>query len=278
MENTTRSEQAVDVAGERGAEFCSGEESSGAPGSLQQQRVVASSAKCEVKRTVRSLVERFGLSREDLVSAYDECVLEGDGREVRVERNDAAPSAAPAFTGVIVVAGGEGEELHEKQTRRLAKRFPPPLENGEMRTVFAPEQSGRVRVNGASSTNEHSPCGVSGSAMEVEEEGDEGEGQTQREEARDGEAENSRRGERETWNGSNSSSGEESRRLESVSECSPLEEKEEVDKMQTLVQSALRVYEASSMQPEIGQKRRGYFSLEDELTLQPSTFVQELLE
>ena len=261
MEKTTRSEQAVDAPSEQEAACSRGEATTG---SMQEQEELGS-AKYEVKRTVRSLVERFGLSREDLVSAYDECVQEQrDEREVRVERNDAAKT----FT---VVVGAGDLELHEQQQQRRHAEHP--VENG------AVADARTRRVNGAASDElaaaSDSGAGSEGAAMEVDEEGEES---TEQEEEQDGEPVKARRVEVELWNKRNGTGGGGCHRLESLSDCSPLEEKEEVDKMQTLVQSALRVYEASSMHPEIGQKRRGYFSLEDELTLQPSPFVQELLE
>ena len=188
---------------------------------LQDERRSPFSAREEVKRTVRSLVERFGLSREDLVSSYDECMLERDGEGVRVQKNDAAFVQSPSHG-------------------------------------TAASSSPRVHVNGASDFAE-------ANAMDAQEEGDVEASTAAQEEKDDG---------MKLWDKENDTR---ERRLESVSEGSSMEEKEEVDKMQSLVQSALRVYEATSMTPELGQKRR-CFTLEDELTLQPTPFAQELLE
>ncbi|CAI8048946.1 Hepatocyte nuclear factor 1-alpha, partial [Geodia barretti] len=266
MENTTISEQAADAPSEQEAAFCIRGEANGCS---QQEREDLGSAKYEVKRTLRSLVERFGLSREDLVSAYDECLQEGDGRGVRVERN----GAATKFTAAV--EGGE-PELHEQQQKRLAEH---PIANGAI------AEARKRSVNGALTGSELDATVVGDSeagsgesaAMDVEEEGEEeGLQQTEEEEEQDGEPVKSRRVEAQLWTKQNGTGGG-IHRQGSLSDSSPLEEKEEVDKMQTLVQSALRVYEASSTHPEIGQKRRGDFSLEDEL-LQPSPFVQELLD
>ena len=204
--------------------FCSEEKDANDLGCMQDARRSPFSAKEEVKRTVRSLVERFGLSREDLVSSYDECMLERERQRVRVEKNDTAfvlqkqsPSRGTAMSG-----------------------------------------SSRVQVNGASDF-------ADGSVMDAQEEGDVVASTAAQEEKDDGIT---------LWEKENDTRES---RLESVSDGSPMEEKEEVDKMQSLVQSALRVYEATSMTPELGQKRR-CFTLEEELTLQPTPFAQELLE
>ena len=189
---------------------------------LQDERRSPFSAREEVKRTVRSLVERFGLSREDLVSSYDECMLERDREGVRVQKNDAAFVQSPS-------------------------------------RGTAASSSPRVHVNGASDFAE-------ANAMDAQEEGDVV-ASTAAQEEKDADG-------MKLWDKENDTR---ERRLESVSEGSSMEEKEEVDKMQSLVQSALRVYEATSMTPELGQKRR-CFTLEDELTLQPTPFAQELLE
>ena len=50
----------------------------------------------------------------------------------------------------------------------------------------------------------------------------------------------------------------------------------EVDKMQTLVKTAIESYETSPA-VELGQKRKS-FSLEEELNMKPTSFAQELLE
>ena len=202
-------------------EACSEEKEANGGVCLQDEGRSPFSAREEVKRTVRSLVERFGLSREDLVSSYDECMLEIDREGVRVQKNDAAFVQSPSCG-------------------------------------TAANSSPRVHVNGASDFAE-------GNAMDAQEEGDVVASTAAREEKDDG---------MKLWDKENDTR---ERRLESVSEGSPMEEKEEVDKMQSLVQSALRVYEATSMTPELGQKRR-CFTLEDELTLQPTPFAQELLE
>ena len=272
MEKTSHSEQAVDAPGEQETAFCSSGdvEATGSSGGISvQERGDLDSAKYEVKRTLRSLVERFGLSREDLVSAYDECVQD-DGRVVRVERN----GAATKFTAEA--DEGDELELHEQEEGRLAEH---PVANGRIPDARKRRLNGALSGAGPDATL-GSDSGA-GAAMEVEEEGEEGEQETEEEEEQDGEPAKLRRvlG-AELWTKRNGTGGGGGviHRLGSLSDCSPLEEKEEVDKMQTLVQSALRVYEASSIHPEIGQKRRSYFSLEDELTLQPSPFVQELLE
>ena len=224
MENETWSELAEKKSSRPSAAFCSGENDATGLACMHAAHGGSSSAKEEVKRTVRSLVERFGLSREDLVSAYDICMLERDGQEVHVERNDAA--YPPVF------AQPAGSSATAETT-----------------------SSSRVQVNGEYETVAAAGEGV----MEVQE--------GKKERGRDDEVnEDGMKGENEK--------GE---RLESLSDSSTLEEKEEVDKMQCLVQSALRVYEASSVVPELGQKRR-CFTLEDELNLQPSSFAQELLE
>lgn len=225
MENETDwREQAVNKASRQRSAFCSGKSEANSVVCLHENF----SVKEEVKRTVRSLVERFGLSREDLVSAYDECVLERDEQEVRVEKNDAAFGAA----------------FVQQQASKCD------------------ETSASVQVNGVSGE----------SIMEVQEEGG---GSLERVAMRreEGGTRDSR-SERKRWEKEN---GTGERELESVSDSSQVEEKEEVDKMQTLVQSALRVYEATSLTPELGQKRR-CFTLEEELNLQPSSFAQELLE
>lgn len=191
-------------------------------------------AKDEVKRMMRSLLERFELSREDLVSAYDECMQERDGKEVRVERND-----------VVFV------EAIQKQAPQLAAQ----LTAANNRKAICND----VQLNGTSE--------IAGAEMELQEAGDE---------EQSGEDEPTKIGSAQRKASESGTCGESS--PESLSECSPrLEEKEEVDKMQTLVQSALRVYEASSIIPELGQKRR-CLTLEDELSLKPSPFAQELLE
>lgn len=180
------------------------------------------SVKEEVKRTVQSLVERFGLTREDLVSAYDECRAERNDAEVRVEKNE----SEEAF-----VRHSRQQQQHDASNCRDAD----------------------LQVNG----------GSDGGIMDAQEDGNStatvDDAAYDEEEERDTQIENAKE------NGAE------------LEDTSQVEEKEEVDKMQTLVQSALRVYEATSMTPEIGQKRR-CFTLEDELSLQPSSFAQELLE
>ena len=218
-------QQAVFRSGEQGTAFSSGESANDGLACLHATHEGTFSAKEEVKRTVRSLVERFGLSREDLVSAYDECVQEGQEAEVRLEKSEAVQCATNAFLQESKCSGA--------------------LNAG-------------VQVNGSGEFS-------SGVVMEVQEEG-EGLG--------DGAAMEGR--------GGNDTCDENGAVIESGAECGreengQLEEKEEVDKMQTLVQSALRVYEASSITQELGQKRRS-FTLEEELNLQPTSFAQELLE
>ena len=175
----------------------------------------------ELKRAVRSLVERYGPSREDLLSAYDECLRGEDGeyeeyrREVKIARVENAAVA-------VQVSNNGGQCV-----------------------------GGSVRTNGST---------YFGGGLEALEEGEGG----------GDEAEVEERKEREIRmeTGRNGNGHEEERTGEKV------------DKMQTLVQSALRVYEASSSSPsavEVGQKRR-CFTLEEELTTQPSPFAAELLE
>lgn len=230
MENNTWSEQELDEASKPRVAFCSGEGERKGKTSLHTKYEDSTTAKEEVKETVRSLVERFGLSREDLVSAYDECVQEKDEQEVRLERNGS--------TSLL-----QGLE---------------PVQQSASSAADADTCSSPVQMNG-----------VSEGAMELEEEGEERE-QSGEDEEEDEMKEDSQT-ETGVWVRENGT------RLGSLSDGSPLEEKEEVDKMQTLVQSALRVYEASSLPPELGQKRRS-FTLEDELNLQPTSFAQELLE
>lgn len=229
MENNTWNEQAVDELSEARAVFCGRKGENNGEASLHAEDGHSNTAKEEVRETVRSLVERFRLSREDLVSAYDECMQERDGQEVRLEKNESARSL--------------------QQTLELE-----PVQPSASSAAAAAACSEGVQMNG-----------VSDGAMELQEEGEE------RELSGEEEDEDEIKSEAREWGRENGS------RLESLSDSSPLEEKEEVDKMQTLVQSALRVYEASSLVPELGQKRR-CFTLEEELSLQPSSFAQELLE
>ena len=178
----------------------------------------------ELKRAVRSLVERYGVSREDLLSVYDECLHGEDGeyeeyrREVKIARVENAAVA-------VQVSNNGGQCV-----------------------------GGSVRTNGST----HFVGG-----LEALEEGEGGGEEAEVEEIKEREI--------RMETGRNGNGHEEERTGE---------EKEEVDKMQTLVQSALRVYEASSSSPtavEVGQKRR-CFTLEEELTTQPSPFAAELLE
>ena len=217
----------MDEASEARTVFCSGEGEKNGKASLHADGRDSNTAKEEVRETVRSLVERFGLSRDDLVSAYDECMQDRDGREVRSEKNGSAS---------------------------LQRR----LELTASSAAAVTPRSADVQVNG-----------VSEGAMELQEVGEEQEQSGEDEDEDEIMKEEDTQRETSEWERKNGS------RLDSVSDSSPLEEKE-VDKMQTLVQSALRVYEASSHTPELGQKRRS-FTLEDELNL-PSSFAQELLE
>ena len=175
--------------------------------------------KDEMRRAVRALVERFGLSREELLAAYDECLRERAGEHMCVDKSERMQCTAMQVSDESGGCAGVG-----------------------------------VQINGASEFAERMDVqkGGRGGGGGGGGEGDEG-GRVERE----GRDERGRNGQEENGQG---------------------EEKEEVDKMQTLVQSALRVYEASSSTAvEIGQKRRS-FTLEDELNLQPSSFAQELLE
>ena len=168
--------------------------------------------KDEMRRAVRALVERYELSREDLLAAYDECLRERSGGHLCVDKSDRMQCTAMQVSDESGACAGVG-----------------------------------VQINGASEF---------AGRMDVQKGGGGGGDEGGRDE-RGGRGEGGRNGREENGQG---------------------EEKEEVDKMQTLVQSALRVYEASSSTAvEIGQKRRS-FTLEDELNLQPSPFAQELLE
>ena len=275
MDNTERSDQAVEAAGELVA-TARRDTAAADAGGAAAKLAVARSAKCEVKTAVRSLVERFGLSREDLVSAYEECVQEMQhGREVRVEKN----GTVAAGTAVVVVEPGEEDELL-REDQELPSPAEQPSTHSRTRCTASSISSSAGEslhsINGAPSPellDIVSETDESGAPMEAEEEGE------QQEEEDDSQ--------QQQWQQNGTAGavpalvparGVVLERAGSVSSGPPLEEKEEVDKMQTLVQSALRVYEASSMQAEIGQKRRCHFSLEDELTLQPSPFAQELLE
>ena len=234
MENETRSEQASRKASEC-REACSGDDEAAM---CLREAAPGSSERDEVKRTVRSLVERFRLSREDLVSAYDECVQERYVHEVRVERNDA---------GAIEQRAPEPTAQQADVTHR--ETAPANCSDAAVQENGTPEAADAAAV------------------MDVQEEGEDEQSEEEEDSANIG----SEQMETKKLEKENGACGESS----SESDYSPgLEEKEEVDKMQSLVQSALRVYEASS---ELGQKRR-CFTLEDEISLQPSPFAQELLE
>lgn len=196
------------------------------------ERSHADTRREEVRRVVQGLVEQFGVTKEDLVSAYDECIAERDDEEVRVEKNE-------CVDGLV--------QQEQQQHRHNASNC----------------RDASLQVNGESTLSDK---GI----MDVQEEGndvhDAGTVDDRREAAEEEREDTQVEKEKENRT-----------QLESVIDSNQVEEKEEVDKMQTLVQSALRVYEATSMTPELGQKRR-CFTLEDELTLQPSSFAQELLE
>lgn len=224
MENENSRELVVSEAGRQRLALC--EESE------RFERSHASSRREEVKRIVQGLVERFGLTKEDLVSAYDECIAERDGAEVRVEKNESDDALV---------------QQEQQQHRHTASNC----------------REAGLQVNGESDNG----------IMNVQEEGDNIHVAGAVDETR--EDEEAAEEEREDMQIEREKDNE--TQLESVIDSNQVEEKEEVDKMQTLVQSALRVYEATSMTPELGQKRR-CFTLEDELTLQPSSFAQELLE
>lgn len=227
MENKNSGELVVSEAGRQRLALC--EESD------RFERSHASSRREEVKRIVQGLVERFGLTKEDLVSAYDECIAERDDAEVRVEKNESDDALV---------------QQEQQQHRNNASNC----------------REAGLQVNGQSI--------LSGNGiMNVQEEGDNIHVAGAVDETR--EDEEAAEEEREDMQIEREKDNE--TQLESVIDSNQVEEKEEVDKMQTLVQSALRVYEATSMTPELGQKRR-CFTLEDELTLQPSSFAQELLE
>ena len=277
MENTAPGEDAAEAASQRGAEPCSEASVEESGDERLQSAVVAAgevprSAKCEVKETVRELLERFGLSREDLVSAYDECVQERGG-QVRVEKNCLDEAAAVGVAAAAQAAAGS--ELGGKTAVEQL-----PNDGGESLTdATCGGRQLQAAANGPATPSKPEVV----EAMETEEE------EQEEEEEEEDDDEESQRVENGQGNGKLARTEQLCRRNGTllhqrsvgVGVCktsSPLEEKEEVDKMQCLVQSALRVYEASSMQSELGQKRRCHFTLEDELTLQPSSFAQELLE
>lgn len=226
MENEKSGELVASEAGRQRLALCEESDRFG--------RLHADSRREEVKRIVQGLVERFELTKEDLVSAYDECIAERDDAEVRVEKNESDDALV----------------LQEQQQHRHNAsncRGPGLQVNGE--SLLSDEGIMNVQEEG---DNIH----VAGSVDET------GEDEAAEDEREDMQIEREK---------------DDELQLESVIDSNQVEEKEEVDKMQTLVQSALRVYEATSMTSELGQKRR-CFTLEDELTLQPSSFAQELLE
>lgn len=219
MENENSGELVVNEASRQGPALC---------GESGSRFDAAHGVKEELKRIVHNLVERFGLTKEDLVSAYDECIAERNDAEVRVEKNESQDDAA----------------------------F---VQHSLQQHVASNCSNVGLQVNGESALSD-------GGIMDAQEDRNSTATVDDAEDDAEEEMEDEQI-EKEKENGS---------QLESVID-NKVEEKEEVDKMQTLVQSALRVYEATSMTPEIGQKRR-CFTLEDELSLQPSSFAQELLE
>lgn len=287
MENTYDFELAIEAGSDERAEFCSGDED-GSGSRSPPQDGNSRSVRTEVKQTIKMLVERFGISREDLVSAYDECLQVSNARKVRSE---AAPAAV--FTTVLA---------RETDNDMQGERFVQQLvlsEDEEEDQIRATEQPRSAMVlvqrcddGTAATTSQHLGGGGGGggetfseqvAAMDVDRDNIDIQREQQGLEELDSEhAKSPGREESELqWttkhNGNQGVKG--NYRLGSSGDYIPLEEKEEVDKMQTLVQSALRVYEASSVnQYEIGQKRRRCFSLEDDLALQPSSFILELLE
>lgn len=205
---------------------------------------------------IKTLIELYRLSREQLLSIYDEYVSEKSQHEAQLTISMAhaqAQAAAMLNSSSLVVEGGG--RVH--------------VMNSDVHNSSPDHTETHVHVQ------EHPDCmsshvdviDVATNAVPMDEMDSAGTGDSEYE-GRVGEGEGEETSTATTPATLTVNGGEE----EDESESS------HVGKMQSLVRSALESYEtASPVGSEIGQKRK-HFTLEEELRLQPSPFAQQLLE
>lgn len=204
---------------------------------------------------IKTLIELYRLSREQLLSIYDEYVSERSQHQAQltISMAHAQAQAAAMLNSSSLVAGGGREHVI----------------NSDMHNSSPDHTATHVHVQEQpDGTSSHvDVIDVATNAVPMDEMDSAGTGDSEYE-GRVGEGEGEETSTATTPATLTVNGGEEDDESESS----------HVGKMQSLVRSALESYETSSpIGSEIGQKRK-HFTLEEELRLQPSPFAQQLLE
>ena len=222
---------------------------------------VLASAQGNVVAQIRALIELHRLSREQLVSIYDDYVSERSEQRAHLSMSMAhaqAEAVAMLNSSSVVAGGGRSCRTQVVNSDRVDMNHGSPLASSHVHVQQQPQNnlsSSHVDVidvtTNMTSLEEMDAAAATGDSSELDQEG----------------------GGEEHSNATTPAA-----LIMDGGDDDDDSESSHVGKMQSLVRSALESYEtASPVTSEIGQKRK-HFTLEEELRLQPSPFAQQLLE